>query len=55
MHTMNGRLAVDYLCKSPMQCSFVLLDIVMPVMDGVETLRAIKVREIGVLYVVSHI
>lgn len=39
----NGQAALDILRRFPERVSFVLVDIVMPVMNGVELLHVIKV------------
>ena len=40
----NGKEALDIIAKNPEEISVVLLDVVMPVMNGVEVLEEMKVR-----------
>lgn len=41
---VNGQTALELLRKYPDRVSFVLLDIIMPVMNGIELLQVLKVR-----------
>ena len=41
----NGREALDVIASKPEEISVVLLDIVMPVMNGVEVLEEMKRRK----------
>lgn len=41
---VNGQTALELLRKDPDRVSFVLLDIIMPVMNGIELLQVLKVR-----------
>lgn len=43
MHVFDGQKALDILHKFPTKFNVVVLDIIMPVMDGMETLKYIKV------------
>ena len=44
MHADNGQAALDILKRSPKRVNLVLLDIIMPIMNGMELLKAVKVR-----------
>lgn len=48
MHAENGQTALALLRKDPSKIRLVLLDIVMPIMDGVELLTVIKVYLQGI-------
>ena len=48
MHAENGQSALEILRGGSKQIDLVLLDIVMPIMDGVEFLNIVKVGDDGV-------
>ena len=43
---LTGRRAIKYLYRET--CDMILLDVQMPIMDGIETLREIRTQENGV-------
>ena len=43
---LTGRRAIKYLYRET--CDLILLDVQMPIMDGIETLREIRTQENGV-------
>ena len=45
MHAENGHLALELLRRIPDDFDLVLLDIVMPIMDGIEVLTTMKADE----------
>ncbi|CAN0495541.1 unnamed protein product, partial [Laminaria digitata] len=42
IHADNGQAALGIIKRHPSRVNLVLLDIIMPVMNGVELLKAIK-------------
>lgn len=55
MHADNGQMALDLLRKMPTKINLVLLDVVMPVMDGIKLLTVIKVRWVGLFCVLLFV
>lgn len=53
---VNGQIMIDHLAKSDQEIDVILLDLEMPVMDGVDTLRAIIKNEfdVKVIILTSH-
>ena len=47
IYACNGQEAMELIRREPDQLSIVMLDLIMPVMDGFEVLEAMKERAAG--------
>ncbi len=47
VHAENGKIGLEYLLKAPEKYSAILLDVVMPEMDGLQVLQRMKERDLA--------